>query len=58
MIGFERLLAALNQAKLALWELSDHPAFADQAPEFNEGGVGYEALKVIREALYQAGEES
>ena len=28
----------------ALRELSRHPAFADDAPEFNEGGIGYNAL--------------
>ena len=35
----------------ALIELSRHEAFGDDAPEFNEGGVGHEACRKLREYL-------
>ena len=31
--------------------LSRNPAFADDAPEFNEGGCGYEAIQAIQAQL-------
>ena len=37
------LLAAAEAARLTLAELAQHPAFAGDAPEFNKGGIGYEA---------------
>jgi len=45
------MLTALEFAASALQDLCDHPAFADDAPEFNEGGVGYMALDMVREAI-------
>jgi len=45
------LLIACGLAYDALLDLSDHPAFADDAPEFNKGGVGYEACTVLRKVL-------
>ena len=35
----------------ALIELSRNPAFEDDAPEFNEGGIGHEACRLLREEL-------
>lgn len=46
-----RLLAAARQAREALIELAHHPAFEDNAPEFNEGGVGWEATAALRRVL-------
>ena len=43
---------ALEVAYATLRELSEHPAFANHsAPEFNSGGVGYEALIRIENAM-------
>lgn len=42
---------ALRVAAEALATLAAHPAFEDDAPEFNVGGVGYEALKTIRAVI-------
>jgi hypothetical protein len=42
---------ALIQCFEALKELAQHEAFADDAPEFNEGGIGYEACETAREVL-------
>jgi hypothetical protein len=44
-------LRLLQDTLDALQELSQHPAFADDAPEFNEGGVGYETCRNLREAI-------
>jgi hypothetical protein len=40
------LVTALQEARLALKELAAHHSgvFSDDAPEFNEGGIGYEAI--------------
>jgi len=46
-----KLLAACEQAKEALRQLCYHPAFAGDAPQFNEGGIGYEASQAIRAAI-------
>lgn len=45
------MLTALEFASDALQTLCNHPAFADDAPEFNEGGVGYIASKLVNEAI-------
>lgn len=45
---------ALTACWEALRELAKHPAFEDDAPEFNEGGVGYEAAEVARAAIADA----
>lgn len=42
------LVRKINMAIDALKTLAEHPAFADDAPEFNEGGIGYETLKELR----------
>jgi len=34
-----------------LQTLAANPAFADDAPEFNEGGCGYEAIQAIQAQL-------
>ena len=48
------MLSALEFAADTLQTLCNHPAFADDAPEFNEGGVGYIAFKLVREAIRMA----
>lgn len=45
------MLTALKFAADALQSLCNHPAFADDAPEFNEGGVGYMASEMVHEAI-------
>lgn len=48
------LIFVLKAVDAAFGVLSAHPAFAgdaDEAPEFNEGGVGYQATEMVREAL-------
>lgn len=45
------LVAALRATLSALQELASNPAFSDDAPEFNAGGVGYEACEQARMAL-------
>lgn len=48
-----RLTEALRSCRSALVELSDHPSqvFADEAPEFNAGGIGFEAISAADSAL-------
>lgn len=48
------LLAACKWAREALRDLSEHPAFADDAPEFNEDGIAYYAAEVIKAAIAAA----
>ncbi len=48
------LLAALKPCREAMLELAEHQAFEDDAPEFNKGGVGYEACRVAIEAINRA----
>ena len=48
------LLAALKQCREALLQICHNSAFADDAPEFNEGGVGYEACSVSIVAINKA----
>jgi hypothetical protein len=48
------LLSALKQCREALLALSEDPAFEDDAPEFNKGGVGYEACRVAIETINKA----
>ena len=45
------IMEALAQCKRALSELAYHPAFEGNAPEFNEGGIGYEANQKARRVL-------
>ena len=45
------LLAALRQCREALLVLAEHPAFEDDAPEFNEGGIGHTASGAAVELL-------
>lgn len=47
-IGQGEAEAVLWLALVALRDLSEHPAFADTAPEFNKGGCGYEAAQAIK----------
>lgn len=52
MTNLEKTMyAALLEAHAALYELSNHISFEGDAPEFNEGGVGYEASQNINAAL-------
>lgn len=37
-----------------LRELAEHPAFAGDAPEFNQGGIGYESCRLIEEVMRTA----
>lgn len=49
------LLAALKQCREALLHLCHNcPAFEDDAPEFNEGGIGYEACGKAIEIINKA----
>lgn len=48
------LLAALKQCREALLDICHNPAFADDAPEFNKGGIGYEACSVSIVAINKA----
>ena len=48
------LLAALKQCREALLHICHNSAFADDAPEFNEGGIGYEACSVSIVAINKA----
>lgn len=54
----DSLVTALQEARLALKELAAHHSgiFSDDAPEFNKGGIGYEAIKTASKALREAGE--
>lgn len=47
------LLVALKQCREALIYICHNPAF-DDAPEFNEGGIGYEACSVAIVAIDKA----
>lgn len=49
-----KLLEALHTCATALADLAGHPAFADDAEEFNEGGVGYIASHATRNAIAAA----
>jgi len=52
---YEELLAACRLARSALCDLSRHPAFAGgDPPEFNVGGVGYEANTALEVAIARA----
>ena len=42
----------LQETLDTLGELANHRAFEDDAPEFNEGGIGYEACRKLREMLH------
>ena len=46
--AYAALIGKVNLATETLKTLAQHPAFADAAPEFNEGGIGYETLKELR----------
>ncbi len=49
------LLVALKQCREALLHICHNcPAFEDDAPEFNEGGIGYEACSVSIVAIQKA----
>lgn len=48
----KELTIGLGQAYQALRLLAAHPAFENDAPEFNEGGIGYEACQACRTALW------
>lgn len=50
----DEMLAALRTAASTLRTLSEHSAFSDDAPEFNEGGEGYEAMQIVRAAIARA----
>ncbi len=50
----EKLVEALRVCQGALHDLSEHPAFADDAPEFNRGGIGYVASQTARAAIAKA----
>jgi hypothetical protein len=41
----------LREAREVLQELAFNPAYAGDAPEFNEGGIGYEMCRKIQEQL-------
>jgi hypothetical protein len=52
------LLAALKQCREALLHICRNPAFENDAPEFNEGGIGYEACSVAIVAIQKAERQS
>lgn len=41
----------ITMALETLRELANNPAFDDDAPEFNEGGIGHEACRQLQERL-------
>lgn len=43
--------ALLKETLEVLRELANHPAFEDDAPEFNEGGIGHEMCRKLQEQL-------
>lgn len=43
----DEMVVTLRIAALALRELSHNPAFMDDAPEFNHGGIGYETIMAV-----------
>lgn len=45
------IVEALEECHRVLFELSHHDAFAGKVPEFNVGGIGYNACAVARRAL-------
>ena len=45
------LMDALRHAGSAFFKLANHAAFAGDAPEFNDGGVGREAYRIIKTVL-------
>ena len=45
------LLAAAVEAKHVLCALARHQAFEGDALEFNEGGIGYEAIELLQAAI-------
>lgn len=47
----KRMLDTLFVCYHALQELARHEAFADDAPEFNMGGIGYEACEAFQELI-------
>jgi hypothetical protein len=47
----EIIRSSLVLASDTFRELAEHPAFADNAPEFNEGGCGYEAHRAVEKAI-------
>ena len=52
------LLFALDTTTVAFLALASHPAFANGAPEFNEGGIGYEAMLAGERAIDKARSDS
>ena len=48
------LYDAASYAASALKSLASNPAFSDGAPEFNEGGIGYEACQELQRAILAA----
>ncbi len=57
IVAAPELLEAVSQAFDVLGQLAEHCAFEDDAPEFNEGGTGYEARQVLRKVISQATEK-
>ena len=51
------MLAVCKATAAALWVLCNHPAFAGDAPEFNEGGIGYNAMYAAHAAIDKATKE-
>lgn len=54
-VNATELVSSMIQAHEALRTLAYHPEFGDDAPEFNEGGVGYEALEILYRQLTKLG---
>ena len=48
------LVPACQLALAALVDLSEHPAFRDDAAAFNHGGSGYVAAEVLKAAIAKA----
>ncbi len=50
------LLVACRETLETLLTLCDSPDFEGDAPEFNQGGIGYEACETLRTAIAKATE--
>lgn len=54
MAAAPELLKTCDNALMTLRSLAEHPAFADQALEFNRGGFAYESCELLESVLAKA----
>ena len=51
MVSEKEIINVLREASACFNHLSQHRAFANDAPAFNEGGIGYETSKMVRNLI-------